>query len=175
MSDLKLNFEESEQSFDSYMNETDTDLQMNAEEESLEFEAAFGEEESAIPADFDETEESFAAAFGETTVIGGSGDVPTKVSQLENDAGYITQDEADEKDLTIKTALETQVKLVKAGIPTKLSQLENDTDFGNYESSSNKPSIEGVTLIGDKTFPELNLNEEENATILECFNTVFGS
>lgn len=45
----------------------------------------------------------------------------------------------------------------------------------DYSLLSNKPSIEGITLIGDKTFSELNLNEEDNATILECFNTVFGN
>ena len=44
----------------------------------------------------------------------------------------------------------------------------------DYSSLTNKPSIEGVTLIGDKTFPDLNLIEEDNETINETFKKVFG-
>ena len=34
----------------------------------------------------------------------------------------------------------------------------------NYNDIANKPSIEGVTLIGDKTFQELNLKID----VIEC-------
>ena len=44
----------------------------------------------------------------------------------------------------------------------------------DYSLLANKPSIEGVTLIGDKTFPDLNLIEEDNETINETFKKVFG-
>ncbi len=54
------------------------------------------------------------------------------------------------------------------GAATVLERGTND-----YEQLINKPSIEGVTLEGNKTFPELNLVEEDNATILDTFNTVF--
>ena len=45
---------------------------------------------------------------------------------------------------------------------------------GDYEQLINKPQIEGVTLLGNKTFPELTLDEEDNLTIKETFNKVFG-
>lgn len=44
----------------------------------------------------------------------------------------------------------------------------------DYEALINKPQIEGVTLSGNKTFPELTLDEEDNETINETFKKVFG-
>lgn len=44
----------------------------------------------------------------------------------------------------------------------------------DYEKLINKPQIEGVTLIGNKSFPELTLDEEDNETINETFKKVFG-
>ena len=39
----------------------------------------------------------------------------------------------------------------------------------DYEVLDNKPQIEGVTLIGDKTFEELNLQRVSNAEIEQLF------
>lgn len=36
-------------------------------------------------------------------------------------------------------------------------QVQTITDGGNYESLANKPSINGVTLIGNKTSSDLNI------------------
>lgn len=58
---------------------------------------------------------------------------------------------------------------LKNGVMSSSSSQESD-----YSLLSNKPSIEGVTLIGDKTFPDLNLIEEDNETINETFKKVFG-
>lgn len=38
-------------------------------------------------------------------------------------------------------------------------------DINDYESLKNKPMIEGVTLIGDKTYEQLNLLRLTNAQI----------
>lgn len=67
-------------------------------------------------------------------------------------------------------------------VPTKVSAFENDVPYAklsevltSYEALDYKPQIEGVVLSGNKTFSELNLIEEDNASILEQFKTVFGS
>ena len=36
---------------------------------------------------------------------------------------------------------------------------------GNYNELTNKPRIEGVELVGNRTFPELGLNKMTNAEI----------
>lgn len=40
----------------------------------------------------------------------------------------------------------------------------------NYNDLENKPSIEGVTLIDDKTFEQLNLNRITNSDIEDLLN-----
>ena len=42
----------------------------------------------------------------------------------------------------------------------------------DYDELKNKPSIEGVPLSGDKTFSDLTLEEEDNASILSMFNSI---
>jgi hypothetical protein len=39
------------------------------------------------------------------------------------------------------------------------------TEIRDYNRLDNKPSIEGVVLIGDKTFPQLNMNSLTNHEI----------
>lgn len=43
---------------------------------------------------------------------------------------------------------------------------------GDYEELSNKPSINGVTLIGDKTSDELDIDEAEELTEEQVNNLV---
>ena len=53
-----------------------------------------------------------------------------------------------------------QLDLDSQNSPLSL-KIENRSDEGgttNYNRLSNKPSIEGVVLQGDKTFPQLGLN-----------------
>lgn len=42
----------------------------------------------------------------------------------------------------------------------------------SYEDLTDKPSIEGVTLIGNKTFPDLNLNVLSNSDIQDIFDNL---
>lgn len=53
-----------------------------------------------------------------------SSDIPTKVSQLQNDSGYLTQHQSLAEYATV-SALNT----VKNSIPTRVSQLSNDSDY----------------------------------------------
>lgn len=43
----------------------------------------------------------------------------------------------------------------------------------DYNKMKNKPSIEHVELIGDKSFEELGLENMDNMEILKLFNEVF--
>ena len=45
---------------------------------------------------------------------------------------------------------------------------------GNYNALTNKPSINGVMLIEDKSFEELGVNNITNIEILTIFKRVFG-
>lgn len=44
------------------------------------------------------------------------------------------------------------------------------TPVRDYEVLENKPQIEGVTLIGDKSFEDLNLNHITNSEIEDLFS-----
>ena len=82
--------------------------------------------------------------------------VPEGTSQLDNDAGFITQEE----------------------VPTKVSDLENDSGFletkdvsnvaftGRYDSLDNQPTLEGITIEGDKNFEDFGLVAMTNIDIL---------
>ena len=54
-------------------------------------------------------------------------DIPTKLSQLENNINYITEDFINNIILEVKKELNDKINKIK--IPTKLSQLDNDTGF----------------------------------------------
>lgn len=43
----------------------------------------------------------------------------------------------------------------------------------DYEKLKNKPSIEDVELVGNKSFEELGLEKMDNMEILKLFNEVF--
>lgn len=61
-----------------------------------------------------------------------------------------------------------KVKLgMEYGVPVGLS--------GSYEPLTDKPKIEGVELIGNRTFAELGLVELTNEQIMDIWNTVNGS
>lgn len=54
-------------------------------------------------------------------------------------------------------------------IDVELDSAVQITPVRDYEALDNKPQIEGVTLIGDKTFEDLNLQKVSNAEIEELF------
>ena len=45
---------------------------------------------------------------------------------------------------------------------------------GDYPALSNKPSINGVELVGDKSIEELGVDTLTNLQIQQIFNRVFG-
>lgn len=73
-------------------------------------------------------------------------------------------------DLTVSTTLYPAEKIMIIGtedehlvsIQTLAQHILNQYGPVDYEDLINKPKIEGVTLIGDKTFPELNLDVLSN-------------
>lgn len=68
---------------------------------------------------------------------GGSVEVPTKVSQLENDSGFITVEDVPTKtselvndsDFATNASVDEKIGGVTSSIPTKISQLDNDSNF----------------------------------------------
>lgn len=59
-----------------------------------------------------------------------------------------------------------------------VNEAETEADFGefyersinDYEKLVNKPQIEGVTLIGNKTFPDLGLEKLSNTELENLLN-----
>lgn len=63
---------------------------------------------------------------------------------------------------------------LKTGAPTKLSLATGGARvIGDYEQLTNKPSINAVELVGNKTFEELGDNPLTNTEIQAIFNRVF--
>ena len=77
------------------------------------------------PASFDNKNVSFGGGQIDLTSYAKKTDLPTKVSQLENDSNFIRQ--IDLTSYAKKTDLPSYAK--KTDIPTKVSQLENDSNF----------------------------------------------
>lgn len=76
--------------------------------------------------------------------------VPTAVSELKNDSGYLTE----ETDPTVPA-------YVKNITEENINNWNNKSDFsGDYNDIGNKPSINGVELIGNKTASDLEIYEE---------------
>lgn len=56
---------------------------------------------------------------------------------------------------------------------TILNGRDGQAGTTDYLDLTNKPLIEGVTLTGDKSFPELNLDILNNTEIQEIFDNLF--
>ena len=90
------------------------------------------------PASFDNKNVSFGGGQIDLTSYAKKTDLPTKVSQLENDSNFIRQ--IDLTNYAKKTDLPSYAK--KTDIPTKVSQLENDSNF-----ISSIPEVNSLILI----------------------------
>lgn len=55
----------------------------------------------------------------------------------------------------------------------KVGGTGSSSGTSDYNKLKNKPSIEHVELIGDKSFAELGLENMDNMEILSIFNEVF--
>lgn len=76
-------------------------------------------------------------------------DIPTKTSELQNDSGFITG--YTETDPTVPSH-------VKNISQADISNWNDKSDFsGDYEDLDNQPSINGVTLLGNKTAEQLGI------------------
>ncbi len=57
----------------------------------------------------------------------------------------------------------------------KVNSPSSSGGTSDYNKLKNKPSIEHVELVGDKSFEELGLENMDNMDILKLFNEVFGN
>ena len=98
---------------------------------------------------------------GVTSVNGQEGavviDVPTKVSQLENDANYAAQSEIP---TTTSELTNNSGYITIADVPTKVSQLENDSNYATQSELPKKTS----ELTNDSGF--INSSEVSNIKVL---------
>ena len=101
-------------------------------------------------------------------------DIPTKVSQLENDSNYATEsfvtDKIIEADLGGNIDLSEYAKT--SDIPTKVSQLENDSKYINRTYAENLISTDVRNFLLENTFIDC-LNEIVNSFISDTI--VFGN
>ena len=91
-------------------------------------------------------------------------EIPTKVSQLTNDAGYITA----ETDPTVPT-------WVKGITEDNISNWNNKSNFsGSYDDLTDKPTIPTTTsqLINDSGFIDVTVDNLENYTLTEDLSDV---
>lgn len=101
---------------------------------------------------------------GVTSVNGQEGavviDVPTKVSQLENDANYATQSEIP---TTTSELTNNSGYITIADVPTKVSQLQNDANFQTQEqvTTSINEAISGFTEGMEKYIWRSSTRQEE--------------
>ena len=61
-----------------------------------------------------------------------------------------------------------------AGMSGELSKAESIIEK-NYEKLSNKPQINGVELIGDKSLDDLNVHEMDSLDVIGIWNRIFNA
>ena len=65
------------------------------------------------------------------------------------------------------------VRFSNSNMKTSISNVQRIPSANDYEKALNKPSIEGVTLVNDKTFEDLGLSEVGNTELKEMFDKIF--
>lgn len=63
------------------------------------------------------------------------------------------------------SVIDMQMVDIDQVIDLEINEVINNGGTKNYNDLNNKPKIEGVELIGDKTFEELNLSSLTNTEI----------
>lgn len=94
-----------------------------------------------------------ATAGGEG--YGGTGDISAILSTLQQ----------------LSTSLASALIAI-SGIDERVTDLEESVSPTTYDNLEGKPSIEGVTLVGDKTFPNLNLDVLTNTEVEAIFDNL---
>lgn len=75
-----------------------------------------------------------------------SSNIPTKVSQLSNDKGYLTEHQSLDNYYT-KQRVDSDIKSVRDSIPTRTSQIENDSNF--LTEHQKLKTINNESIIGE--------------------------
>lgn len=93
-------------------------------------------------------------------------DVPTKVSQLTNDSGYLTQTDISNKADRAEMNSALLLKADKTEIPTKVSELTNDKGYlvqADIDLKANKADVDtALALKADKTEIPVNVSQLVN-------------
>ena len=113
------------------------------------------------------------------------GDVPTKVSELENDSNYATETYVDTAISNIPT-VDLSKHALKSEVPTKVSQLTNDskfitreevpeTDLSEYAKKSDIPNVSDfITSIPSEYITESELNAKGYSTFSGRYSDLIG-
>lgn len=91
--------------------------------------------------------------------------IPSKTSDLTNDSGFVTNNYHDSTKQD-KLVSGTNIKTINGSSVLGSGNLTIDTGTNNYNNLSNKPSINGVILEGNKTSEDLGIDILANNQIL---------
>ena len=105
-------------------------------------------------------------------------DIPTKTSELENDSGFITEDDlpsvptkTSELENDSNFVTEDDLKDISVPVPTKTSELENDSGFIteivlSHDGNGNAV-IEGANVLDDRSDGKARIETSEQIATLE--------
>lgn len=68
------------------------------------------------------------------------------------------------------SVIDMQIVDIDQIVDIEMNEVINNGGTKNYNDLNNKPMIEGVELVGNKTYEELNLSGLTNAEIEELLN-----
>ena len=78
----------------------------------------------------------------------------------------------DQKLQSLKESVQMALNEAGSDRTSNSKKSSGQTVITSYDDLTNKPQIEGVTLSGNKTFPNLNLNVLTNTEIQDIFDNL---
>lgn len=96
-----------------------------------------------------------------------SSNIPTKVSQLSNDKGYLTEHQSLDNYYT-KQRVDSNIKSVRDSIPTRTSQIENDSNFLTEHQKLKTINNESIVGEGNITIISSSGDGEEVYDVKYC-------
>lgn len=96
-----------------------------------------------------------------------SSNIPTKVSQLSNDKGYLTEHQSLDNYYT-KQRVDSNIKSVMDSIPTRTSQIENDSNFLTEHQKLKTINNESIVGEGNITIISSSGDGEEVYDVKYC-------